>query len=123
MESILRHINQQKDVDTVILAGDFNQPYYADYTSLEWKLISNNLRELNLPIIDGVGGLLKESKFQDSFRDQDSPKTSAWNGARVDFMYYRCNSFKGHFERTNSQFYYSDASDHFPLVVDFVHNY
>ena len=47
---------------------------------------------MKLPTSDGVAELFAAHDFVDSFRGHSVPKISAWNGLRVDFLYYRVNT-------------------------------
>lgn len=89
------------------------------------------IHQAKLPLTDGVADFLRANNFRDSFVEAGMqhlvPGLSAWNGARVDFLYHKSAMGSGVGAGTgaagamavrDSAFLFHPASDHLPLVCD-----
>jgi len=110
----------------VLIAGDMNQPNANDYPAAEWQVIKDDMAEAGLSPTDGVMPMLRSAGFTPSFEialnRRPLPASTAWNGAVVDYCYVRRAqpASKTNFEVEASYAYYTTASDHLPIVTDFV---
>ena len=123
VQSLVRHADSlDEGAVEVFLGGDLNQPYFAEYSNAEWEVMSKDMRGAQLPLTDGVADFLRAHNFRDSFEESSTvaPGISAWNAARVDFLYHR--RLKPVADASvfirDCSFIFSPASDHYPLVCD-----
>ena len=76
-----------------------------------------------LPLTDGSMDLLRASGYVPSWEVATTPRplvaSSAWNGAVVDYCYTKVPAASS-FKVEATYFYHTLASDHLPLVVDFL---
>lgn len=96
---------------SIILCGDFNSLKKSDYISEELNWLSNNNK--GKPLEFKLDPVIKENSFEEAF-DDGNLKYSVWTGRRIDYVYY-----KGSIIPVSSNVYYTNSSDHFPLVADF----
>ena len=108
----------------VIIAGDMNQPNAADYPTAEWDAMAVDLLQAKLPLSDGVMDALRARGFvpthEAALVRRPVPATSAWNGALVDYCYIDSRGLQRELRVEASYVFHTLASDHLPLVVDFL---
>lgn len=93
--------------DVAIILGDFNSISRQQYRYQ--PIVLNNA---HLPDDGAVVHLLQQNGFHDLFED-DPPRMTVWYNLRVDFIFANRYLYDlGHIFA-----YYSDASDHLPLVL------
>lgn len=105
-------LSKLEGVDNLIVCGDFNALYSSDYTSEEQEWLERN-NQGNSVVYDECN-LMAESGFVDAFAGQEM-KYSVWSARRVDYQWIRGS----HLNPVSSHVYYTTASDHLPLVVDY----
>lgn len=113
INQLLEYIEQNYTFETpIVILGDLNSLHRTDYTDLEIEWLRNN--NLNFPLDFQVLRNLKKAGFKDVFEDKGL-KSSTWSARRVDYILTRSIP-----EASISKTYafYSDQSDHIPLLVD-----
>ena len=99
-----------------ILLGDLNSLNREELTEEKYqRIIASDLsRKITTSFSETV--TIKEFGFRDSFRQvlQPAPDASVWSGRRVDYLFS-----KGPLEPYGLYVYFTNASDHFPVIVDF----
>lgn len=90
--------NKNKNINSII-CGDFNSKYCGN---------SNN---------ENVANYLKNNKYMNMFDNYDNLHTTTLYGNVVDYIFANNNITKKY--KGVPYIYYSNASDHLPLIVDF----
>lgn len=106
IESILKFIQENSKNKSVVLLGDLNSLYYNDYLPEEQEWLAKNKGRQDDRVINAI----LEAGFVDVFPRN---KYSVWSGRRVDYIWVR-----GDLVTKNSYAYYTNVSDHFPLIAD-----
>lgn len=114
---------QKLSHQNVILAGDFNsvraQDYYYQVGQINaWDMLQKMYEAiLNKPYYPVVLDLVAKNKFRSSFEllDWQGPKFTNWSGNVLDFIFV---SPSWNFPVVGSYVYYTDVSDHLPVIVD-----
>jgi len=103
--------------DYVIIMGDFNTNDLSKKYLDEKKNVyvtTNNYTKDNIKVIKQ----LKDSKYIDIFqRDMSKVEMTAWNNFVVDYIFIKNGKNKPIPEKFKSSIYYTDASDHFPIIL------
>lgn len=107
-----------------IIIGDFNFVTELDFSgnndAMEfWKYYTEHLyQKYGIKITDRERKLIKEKGWKDSFEilGKTPLNYSQWTGTRVDYVFFT-NEWKRE-EINNSYFYFTNESDHTPLIVD-----
>ena len=103
------------------------QSVSAYAATLLLTLLPKDMRGAGLPLSDGVAELMVSAGLRHSFEETQPdgtkpPGSSAWSGGLVDFFWHlRAGSGPG-LRCVGSWLVYDDASDHLPLVADYVYD-
>ena len=138
-KAIISHVDAKQAADDSamwILGGDFNQAYSGDYSSEAWTVLAKDLQNAKVPLSDGVVSTLTEMGWKRAaHRDTSNPESlpralpfTAWNGTCTDYIWHKSTSAKVNTEGVtqiglrcvNSWPVYSDASDHLPVIADYI---
>jgi len=98
-----------------LIGGDFNSVNKGDYEADHWEWLQRNrgLDESAPELPSEVVKLLKERGLQDSGqKNAYTPVYTCWTARRVDYFFYS----RG-LQVLNNSVYFTDASDHFPLML------
>lgn len=99
----------------IIIMGDFNSLKREDYIESEWDWLNDNNQGFNLD--DETIKLIEDAGYEDVFHVQNPCclKSSTWSSRRIDYIF-----IKGIPKESilHTYAYYSDDSDHIPLIVD-----
>ena len=71
-----RHVEREfarGSIHTVMIAGDFNQPFHGDYTEEEWEAMSRDMEGAKLALNDGVADMLRGDLFSEAFDGREVP--------------------------------------------------
>jgi endonuclease/exonuclease/phosphatase family metal-dependent hydrolase len=133
-ETLLSRINEHPELDSIIVAGDFNQPRKVDMQEAEWKVVAEACRRFKSPENDGVSKLLQDAGFRASWdlpgtgilrnypadSEYGAPPMTHWTGTTLDFMYVHTAKRKQDANCGLIGMYvvFTDLSDHLPLVAD-----
>lgn len=101
--------NSEEEKVPIVIIGDFNALKYEDYNNATLSWLKKN-RGTDFETVK----LLEDYGFQDVFIE-GSLKYTSWAARRIDYVYVKnipLSSIK------NTYTYYSNASDHIPLIVD-----
>lgn len=107
----------------VLIAGDFNSVREADYNyqvsnRKGWDLLNDNsLSIFNKPLQPTVLAVCQEQKYRSVFEKLGwhGPKFTNWSGRVLDFVFA---SKEWQLPLKGAYVYYTDISDHLPLIVD-----
>ena len=88
---------------------------------------AQDMRVAGLPLSDGVAELMVSAGLRHSFEETQPdgtkpPGSSAWSGGLVDFFWHLRPSSGPGLRCVGSWLVYDDASDHLPLVADYVYD-
>ncbi len=98
-----------------LIGGDFNSVNKGDYEEAHWGWLQRNsdLDERAPELPSKVVEFLKESGLADSGeKNTFFPVYTCWTARRVDYFFYS----RG-LQVLNNSVYFTDASDHFPLML------
>jgi endonuclease/exonuclease/phosphatase family metal-dependent hydrolase len=113
---------QHQNISSTIIAGDFNSVRPEDYQYIVngingWELLQRTInfqfkQELQPKVLD----LIRQNNFRSSFEllKWQNPHFTNWTGRTVDFIFFS-SDWK---LPIGSYIYYTDVSDHLPIVVD-----
>ncbi len=117
LTQIGRWLNEQQKVETrQILMGDFNalrrdeiSPWHRRRIERLDYLRGVQTKYREIPLLESYG-------FRDSFVQAGlhAPTSTVWSGRRVDYIFSRDFPLR----QSGAYLYFTDASDHIPLVVD-----
>lgn len=119
-----RLLKDSEERKACIIAGDFNQPSELDYPPEQWGVMAEDMVGAGLPTDDGAATAMMAAGFRHAFDRVPvgrRPGFSTWNGALVDFAWLRPGATK--LKVATAGLVYTDASDHLPLVVDYISHY
>ncbi len=98
-----------------LIGGDFNSVNKGDYEEAHWEWLQRNsdLDERTPELPSQVVELLKEKGLEDSGeKNTFFPVYTCWTARRVDYFFYSPG-----IQVLNNSVYFTDASDHFPLML------
>nr|QBK86464.1 MAG: endonuclease/exonuclease/phosphatase family protein [Marseillevirus LCMAC102] len=108
LKMVFERIDSYGNLPTIIM-GDFNSLKYDDYSFSEKEWLKRNSQgNVDYETIE----MLKTKGFQDVF--ERPLKYTVWTGRRVDYIFGRNFPYKV----SGTYIYYSDSSDHLPLIAD-----
>jgi endonuclease/exonuclease/phosphatase family metal-dependent hydrolase len=117
IQYLLDYLNSIEEIRDapIIIMGDFNALKQEDYTSFELQWLKDNNQRA--PLEFETIKMMENAGFQDVFHLQNpcSLKSTTWAARRVDYIFIKNIPV----ESIHSTYvYYSDASDHCPIIVD-----
>ena len=114
--NILENENENIGVPFVLM-GDMNSLKKEDYTEWELSWLKNNNK--GIPLEFDTIKEIEKAGFTDVFDVQNrcGLKSSTWSARRIDYIFTKGIPPSSIF---STYAYYSHASDHIPLIVDFV---
>lgn len=122
LEEILADI-KQLDHQNIIIAGDFNSVQEKDYAYTVdgqpvWDLLKQAYASNNVPLVPQVLDVMACQGYRTSFEQIGwaGPKFTNWASRVLDFVYL---SSGWRLKQLGSYIYYTDMSDHLPIIVDF----
>ena len=126
--TLLSKILEHSSLDGVLVAADFNQPRMCDQPVEEWKIVREAFKRFKQPEDDGVAGLLQKHGFiacwdlaaARNFPGSGAPPLTHWTGTTVDFVYTHMQKrwFRSCPKLIGTYVFFTDASDHLPVLVD-----
>ncbi|HVX00496.1 MAG TPA: endonuclease/exonuclease/phosphatase family protein, partial [Candidatus Babeliaceae bacterium] len=106
----------------IIIAGDFNSVREKDYNyelakRKVWDMVRQRFNAYGISLEPHVLALLEQDGYRSSFEvlNWNGPKYTAWAGLVLDFIFFSRNFSKS---IIGSYVYYTDISDHLPIIVD-----
>lgn len=108
-KKILDYVGEKYNGYCVVLCGDFNCMQCSDYTKDEVGWLNKNSTGIDFDTVEYI----RSRGFIDV---TGTIKYSVWTGRRVDYIFMKkedASRFK-----VDAYVYYSDSSDHFPIIVD-----
>jgi endonuclease/exonuclease/phosphatase family metal-dependent hydrolase len=106
------------DAGLDILIGDFNSVRQSDYTASEWNCIAED-RSTNPQVVNFLLESFQDPWDDKELRGQDSLSYSSKQAkTRIDYAFVKAKEPRIQVEQI--EYMDCDASDHYPLIVDFV---
>lgn len=114
--------NNDADIKNIIFMGDFNAVREEDYEYVVndknvWDLVVADDQERTITTSTKALDLVKKLGYKDTFTlINKKPIFTVWSGKIVDFIFVKPD---GNLTLKDSHVYYSNVSDHLPVIADF----